>query len=151
MTRLALTIALVAAVACKRDAEPAGTAGPTLTPVVANQLRALASDCAVERSTDGRVVETRRCSGRQSQVTIHLDGQRRLVKLEVAVYAGLRDEAAQLMEIALRGVISDKLIAELKPRLNRTNDSVKDGAVELQFRTTKQDNENPRYTINVVW
>jgi len=149
MTRSLLTLLLVAALGCK-GSEPAGTPGPALTPVVANQLRALADQCTV-RTTRGRIREVRTCTGRQAEVTIHLDGARRLVELEVAVYAALRDEAVQLIEQALRGVVSETLLAELKPRLNRTNDSVRDGAVELRFRTTKQDNQNPRYTIVVVW
>ncbi len=151
MTRLVFTVVLLAGVglaACK-SSEP--KPGPELTPLVANQLRGLAGDCQVRARTEGRTREMRMCTGRQAAMTIHLDGQRRLVKLEVTVLATFRDEALVLIKQALRGLVTEKLLGELDGRLNQTGTRITVDGVEVQFHTTQPAAGSTKYALALVW
>ncbi|HLL22772.1 MAG TPA: hypothetical protein VK427_11600 [Kofleriaceae bacterium] len=149
MSRTLLTLALLL-VACK-DAER--KPGPALTPVIANQLRALAGNCEI-RPAKGEhgAKELRVCEGRQATMTIHLDEHRNLLHLEIGVWAALGAEAQQLLEQTVRGIISDKARAAMVERLgNAKSDPVVVDGVRVNAFRTQAAKENPRYTVDLAW
>ena len=150
MSRAVLTLVLLLLTACK-DAEKSH--GPALTPLVANQLKALAGECEVRAAkNDNGTNELRLCKGRQSTMTIHLDGARNIRQIEIGVWAPMMAEAKQLLEQTVRGIISDKAIAAMSERLmNTKSDPVWVDKVRVNAFFTKSPNENPRYTVDLAW
>src|SRR5262245_11358993 len=119
MTRTVLVMfALLAA--CKDDSE-AKRHGPALTPVMANQLRAIAGECEIKQAqgANGKK-ELRLCKGPHAMMTIHLDGDRNLIEIELGVWAPLLDEAKLLVGQTFKGVVSDKAVGALVDRLGNT-------------------------------
>lgn len=149
MSRAVLTLVLLLA-ACKDSEKPHG---PALTPVVANQLKALSGECEVRaaKSANG-TKELRLCKGRSSMMTIHLDEVRNIKQIEIGVWAPMQAEAQLLIEQTLRGLISDKAIAAMSERLGNTkSDPVWVDKVRVNAFVTKSPNENPRYTVDLAW
>jgi len=149
MPRTLLTLVFVV-FACKGSEK---RHGPALTPVVANQLKALAGECEV-RAAKGQsgTKELRLCKGRQSMMTIHLDDQRYLIQIEIGVWAPMVDEARILVEQTVRGLISDNAIAAMSERLGNTkSDPVVVDGVRVNAFYTQAPNENPRYTVDLAW
>jgi hypothetical protein len=146
--RAVLTLALLAG--CK--AEPKHH-GPPLTPLTANQLKALAPDCEFKPAkSDKGTKELRLCKGRESLMTIHLDEDRNLIELEIGVWAPIRDEAKLLLEQTMKGIVSDKALAAMSERLGNTkSDPVWIENVRVNAFMTKAENENPRYTADFAW
>ena len=152
MTRTVLTLALLCLAACK-DKGGGTHHGPALTPVVANQLKAIAPDCEI-RSTKSEtgVRELRLCKGRQAMMTLHLDEQRNLKQLEIGLWAPMYDEAKILVEQTVRGVISDAAISAMSERMKNTkSDPVWVDKVRVNAFYTQAPNENPRYTVDLAW
>jgi len=149
MTRTLLALVLVV-FACKGSEK---RHGPALTPVVANQLRALAGECEVRAAkSETGTKELRLCKGRQSMMTIHLDDQRYLIQIEIGVWAPMVDEARILVEQTVRGLISDNAIAAMNERLGNTkSDPVVVDGVRVNAFYTQAPNENPRYTVDLAW
>lgn len=150
MTRALLTLAFLIA-GCKGD--PPRAHGPALTPLVANQLKALAGDCELRAVTSPNgAKELRVCKGRQATMTIHLDGQRNLIQLEIGVWAPMRDEARQLLEQTVRGIVGDAAVRAMTERLGNTkSDPVVADGVRVNAFHTQAPNENPRYTVDLAW
>lgn len=149
MSRAILTIVLL--VACSKG--EAKRRGPALTPMVANQLKSLADQCEVRPANgpDG-AHELRLCKGRQSEMTMHLDEHRNLTHLEIGVWAPMMPEAQQLLEITLRGIISEPAVAAMTARLlNKKSDPVRVDGVTVNAFYTQADKENPRYTVDLAW
>jgi hypothetical protein len=149
MTRTLLALVLVV-FACKGSEK---RHGPALTPVVANQLRALAGECEVRAAkSETGTKELRLCKGRQSMMTIHLDEQRNLMEIEIGIWAPMQDEARILLEQTVRGLISDQAIAAMSARLGNTkSDPVVVDGVRVNAFHTQAPNENPRYTVDLAW
>ena len=149
MKTLVLTVMLV--LGCKGADKPKH--GPALTPLVANQLKALAGDCEV-RAAKGETTtkELRLCKGRQAMMTIHLDDQRNLLEIEIGVWAPLYPEAEQLVRLAIQGIVPPAAVAAIGERMNGTksNPIVIEG-VRVDAFHTKAPNENPRYTAVLSW
>jgi hypothetical protein len=141
---------LILLVACKGEAK---RHGPPLTPLVANQLKALSGECEIRAAKDGTATrELRLCKGRSSLMTIHLDENRNLRQLEIGVWAPFPDEARILLEQTLRGLISEKAVAAMTARLgNAKSDPVWVDNVRVNAFVTKADKENPRYTVDLAW
>lgn len=147
MRRALLTLVLL--VACNKP-EPKRH-GPALTPAVANKLKALADQCEIKPAT-APTKELRICQGRQSQMTIHLDEHRNLLRLEVSVFAPMMPEAQQLLVINLRGIISEQASNAMVARLGNTkSDPVVVDGVRVNAFFTKEPNQNPRYTADFAW
>ena len=150
MTRTVLTLIFLLFAACKGGDKKHG---PALTPLVANQLRALAGDCEVRATkSDSGTRELRLCKGRQSMMTIHLDADRNIRQLEMGVWAPLYEEAKQLMEQTVRGIVSDKAIAAMSERMrNKQSDPIVVDGVRVNAFYTQAPKENPRYTVDFAW
>jgi hypothetical protein len=150
MTRTVLTLIFLLFAACKGGDKKHG---PALTPVVANQLRALSGECEVRATkSDSGTRELRLCSGPTSKMTIHLDGDRNIRQLEIGVWAPLYEEAKQLLEQTLRGLISDKAIAAMSERIrNKQSDPIVVDGVRVNAFNTQAPKENPRYTVDLAW
>ena len=154
MSRTLLTslfLALLAMGACKGSGDKRH--GPALTPLVANQLKAIAPDCEIRAAkSQGGTKELRLCKGRQSMMTMHLDEQRNLKQLEIGVWAPMYDEAKLLIEQTLRGLISDKAIAAMSERMKaQKSDPVWIDGVRVNAFYTQDPKENPRYTVDLAW
>src|SRR5687768_5455964 len=150
MTRIVL--ALVFVLGCKGE-DKKQKHGPSLTPVVANQLRAIAPECEV-RATEGvrGTKELRLCSGPQAKMTMHFSAERNLIEIELGLWAATREEANLLVRQTFKGIVSDKALDALSERLGNTRSAsvVVDGARVNAF-VTKAPNENPRYTAVLAW
>lgn len=146
-----LSLGLLALAACKDSGGKRH--GPALTPLVANQLKALAGDCEVRAAKgESGTKELRLCKGRQSLVTMHLDEQRNLKQLEIGVWAPFYDEAKILIEQSVRGLISDKAIAAASERMkHQKSDPVWIDGVRVNAFHTKEPKENARYTVDLAW
>ena len=150
MNRTVLTLALLLT-ACKDKG--GAHHGPALTPVVANQLKAIAPDCEIRATkSETGVRELRLCKGRQSMMTLHLDEHRNLRQLEIGVWAPMYDEAKILVEQTVRGVISDAAVTAMTERMKNTkSDPVWVDKVRVNAFYTQAPNENPRYTVDLAW
>ena len=149
MKTLVLTLMLV--LGCKAADKPKH--GPALTPLVANQLKALAGECEV-RAAKGQSTtkELRLCKGRQAMMTIHLDENRNLLELEIGVWAPMYEEAEQLVRLAIQGIVPAPAIAAVSERMkNAKSDPVVIDGVRVDAFLTKAPNENPRYTAVLSW
>ncbi|MDQ3340261.1 MAG: hypothetical protein M4D80_34315 [Myxococcota bacterium] len=150
MSRTLLTLVLLL-VGCKSGDKPSH--GPALTPMVANQLKALTPDCEVRAAKSSKgTKELRLCKGKQAMMTLHLDEERNLKQVEIGIWASMLDEARILLEQTLRGVISDKAIEAMTARLpNNKSDPVVVDGVRVNAFYTQAPNENPRYTVDLAW
>jgi hypothetical protein len=127
--------------------------GPALTPLTANQLKALAGECEFKPAkSDKGTKELRLCKGRQALMTIHLDENRNLIAIEIGLWAPMRAEAKLLLEQTMRGIVSDKALAAMSDRLGNTkSDPVWIDNVRVNAFQTQAPNENPRYTADFSW
>ncbi len=150
MSRTVLTLLVLLFAACKGTEK---RHGPALTPVVANQLKALAGECEVRAAkSETGTKELRLCKGRQSMMTIHLDEQRNLMEIEIGIWAPLREEARLLLEQTMRGLVSEAAIAAMGARMGNTkSDPVTVDGVRVNAFFTREANENARYTAVFSW
>ena len=147
-SRTVLTLALLGA--CKDEPK---RHGPALTPLVANQLKALAPDCEFKPAkSDKGTKELRLCKGRQALMTIHLDENRNLIALEIGLWAPMREEAKLLLEQTMRGIVSEKALATMSERLgNGKSDPLWVDGGRVNAFSTQSPNEHPRYTADFAW
>ncbi len=152
MPRTLLTLVVLFA-ACKGGKESAHH-GPSLTPILANQLRAIAPDCEVKQAQGARgTKELRLCQGPHGMVTIHLDDKRNLIEVEIGVFAPILEDAKLVISQAVKGFASDAALTALTDRLKNTKSDpvVIDGTRVDAFYTQQKPTDSPRFTAVLAW
>jgi hypothetical protein len=151
MTRVALTFLLL--VACKEAAPDRH--GPTLTPLLADNLRALAHDCAIKPHRDGDVRELRLCKGPQAAMSIFLDGQRRIHSIETTVFSSVGSyEPKNLVEQAFRAVLTPAVLEAVTTRfaMRDKSETVTVDGVRVTVSVTQPPGaKSSQYVFSVTW
>lgn len=150
MTRVALTFLLL--VACK---EAAPDHRPALTPLLADNLRALAHDCAIKPHRDGDVRELRLCKGPQAAMSIFLDGKRRIHSIETTVFSSVGSyEPKNLVEHAFRGLLTPAVLEAVTARFGMRDKSetvTVDGVRVTVSVTQPPGAKNSQYVFSLTW
>lgn len=149
MKILVLTVvALCALAGCKEEGTPPKR-GPAYTPVVANQLKALAGECDIRGEKTKQLLL---CKGRQAIVNIQLDDKRNILSIDIGVWAPIFEEAEQLIRLAVQGIVPPAAVAALNERLRATkSDPVVIDGVRFDAYHTQAAKENPRYKATFHW
>ncbi|HEU0031651.1 MAG TPA: hypothetical protein VFQ53_13520 [Kofleriaceae bacterium] len=139
---------LIVLAGCGSKSSTSPAAGPMFTPLVANHLRALAPDCALQRTTD----EVRTCKGELAkQVVITLDSQQHLRSLDIELAGMFSDRAKILLDQALAGVVDT---AAFTPRLEKLKlpqtEDVQVGGAHVTIGAKGQP-MSPEFSVQIRW
>ena len=151
MLRTVLALATIGG-ACSGGSKPAVPPGPVFSPIIANQLRAIAPDCKLERTG---VMERRDCTGRQGTVQISLGAESHLIAVTIALPSKILPEAKGHLGPALLGVLGAAGVEAMLAKLSTLDTGQ---AVDLTIGNAKvaisaggRSTIAPEYTVDVSW
>ncbi len=150
-----VTIAGLAAVAgaCGGGTtKPPPPPGPVFSPVIANQLRAIAANCKLERVGE---TERRDCTGRNGTVQISLGAESRLTGLTIALPSKILPEAKGHLGAALQNVLGaqgvDTFLAKLSTLETGHHTDLTIGNAKLAISAGGKSSYAPEYTVELTW
>lgn len=112
-----------------------------------NQLHAITPDC----TKTGLVWK---CTGDDTTSTVTLDASNHLVSLEVTDFTRMSDEPPRRFPIALKGIVSPKVIDAALRHLATawpTEQETVDGVTVVVTRTQKEPNKPTLHSVLIRW
>jgi hypothetical protein len=151
MLRTVLAPIALAIAACGggSKSEPAG---PVFSPVIANQLRAIGTECTLERRGE---TERRDCTGRYGTVQIDVGPGNRFTHLVIALPSKILPEAKGHIGSALQGVLGaqgvDTLLAKMSELTTGTRADLTIGNAKVGVSAGGKSTIAPEYTVELSW
>ncbi len=151
MPRTVLALATIAA-ACGGGSKPAVPPGPVFSPIIANELRAIAPDCKLERVGE---TERRDCTGRNGTVQITLGAESHLTGLTIALPSKILPEAKGHLGPALLGTLGAAGVETMLASLSkldtgqRADLTISNAKVAISAGGRSQ--IAPEYTVELTW
>ncbi len=112
-----------------------------------NQLHAITPNC-----TKNALVWS--CTGDDTTATVQLDASNHLMSLEVTDFTRMSDEPVRRFPIALKGIVSQKVIDAAVKHLATawpTEQEVVDGVTVIVTRTQKEPNKPTLHSVLIRW
>jgi hypothetical protein len=153
MLRTVVATSIVLAVACgSKDATPAQVgAGPGYTPLVANGIRAIASDCKITKTGAN---EHHKCIGVKGVIDVAVASDK-MTDLKIKLRAMIFAEAKGHLSHALRPVLGQPGVQELMAKVealktgDRTELAIGNGSITVVAGGTSK--LAPEFELAITW